>query len=119
VIRAAAALAIIALVAACGPQSSRPATTPRPTAQTTPIPTPGPPNPALVAEACAGTTFDRCVEDVTFAIATYPSGERIVICDAGDGNGSVIFYSGAYSPEQACLRDALDPGDVVRVITLP
>lgn len=118
-IRAAAALAIAILIAACGPQSHGAAPTPFPTADAAPIVTPGPPNPGLVAQACDGATFDHCVEDMTFAIATYPSGEKIVICDAGDGTGSVIFYSQAYSPEQACQLDALDPGDVLRVVTLP
>jgi hypothetical protein len=71
----------------------------------------------FIEQACAGTTFDHCFEDISFAIETYPSGEQFAICDAGTGKGSVVLV--ATTAEEACSEDAIDPGRVVRVVTLP
>lgn len=73
----------------------------------------------FVEQACAGTTFDHCMEDVTFAIETYPTGKQLAICDAGDGKGSVVALAAGKTAEEACSTDAIDPGNVVRVVALP
>ena len=70
-------------------------------------------------QACAGATFDRCAEYVAVALETYPSGEQILICDSTTGQGSVVFFDHAKSPEAACRLDALNPGRLVRMITVP
>jgi hypothetical protein len=56
---------------------------------------------------------------MTFAVETYAAGRQIVICDAGDGTGSVVALADDKTAEDACADDAIDPGDVVRVVTLP
>ena len=70
-------------------------------------------------QACASTTFDHSLEDVQFAVDTFPSGEQLVICDAGGGKGSVVSLAADKTADEACSIDALDPGRVVRVVTLP
>jgi hypothetical protein len=75
--------------------------------------------PSLAEAACEGVSFDHCEEDMEFAVETYPSGKLIVICDAGNGKGSVVALSDGSTPEVACTEHALDPGAPLRVITLP
>jgi hypothetical protein len=69
--------------------------------------------------ACAGTTFGHCIEDVGFAEDLYPAGKQIAICDADNGKGSVVAVADGGSGDQACTEDALDPGRLVRVVTVP
>jgi hypothetical protein len=50
---------------------------------------------------------------------TYPSGKLLVVCDAGNGEGSVVGLSDGTTPQVACTQHALHPGAPLRVMTRP
>jgi hypothetical protein len=76
------------------------------------------PEPTTAAAACAGATFFECERGVESAIAA--GATRIVLCDFGQGMGSVERLDPTADPAAVCSANGLLPlSRVVKIVELP
>ena len=73
----------------------------------------------IVNQACAGTTYSRCVQTLTQAMDIFP-GTLIAICEYPDGEGDVVTVDASETPEAACSGGGLiTPSAVHGTLTIP
>jgi hypothetical protein len=76
------------------------------------------PEPTTAAAACVGATFDGCERGVKSAIAA--GATHIVLCDFGQGAGSVEPLDPTADPEAVCSANGLlSSSRVIKIVELP
>lgn len=123
--------AIATLAAACsggspgGGGDTRATKVPAPTTTKVPAPTTtkAPRSPdvsTFAAEACAGSSYERCTDSVAFMLGLTSAGTTLAICEYGSGQGDVVIVEEGDTAEAACSADGLiSPSEVFATVEVP
>jgi hypothetical protein len=73
----------------------------------------------VVNQACAGTTYTRCVTSLTLAMDAFP-GTLLAICEYAAGEGDAVIVDDGETPEAACSGGGLmSPSAVHGTLRIP
>jgi hypothetical protein len=73
----------------------------------------------LVANACAGTTYTRCLTSLASAVDVF-AGSTVAICEYGAGEGDVVTVDEGETAEDACSGGGLiEPSTVHATVEIP
>lgn len=101
------------------PVTAAPTLRPAPTAAVTTAPSPAVDRASIVAQACLGTQYERCVESLLLIMDMAP-GSLVAICDYSDGTGDIVLIEDEAEAEGTCSADGMiSPSRVVTVLRLP
>jgi hypothetical protein len=73
----------------------------------------------FVANACAGTTYTRCVASLSSVMDAF-AGSTVAICEYEPGEGDVVTVDEGETPEGACSGGGLiEPSTVHATLEIP
>jgi hypothetical protein len=78
------------------------------------------PSKELLGQICAAPAYSQCSAEIDLYLSTARHGDRVAVCDYGNGDGNVVLIDSTQTAESACSDGSLGkPTRVVRRVTLP